>query len=967
MRNALENSKVFTIPMRVAQPFQVDNGVSDGLHPSVTLGIAKVSTPAIKSQREYMRKALAVKPYHEVMYSFDTIYGRTVSMEQIFASGYPLAVAGALSNMYYHERSPIVAQLMKLIEQELEDSGALEPEKPQRRASRVVEVVETGAWAPSTPRDSRPRASTDTGDDDGMGMSKYAEEQKNKALSAVDDVNLIMLEGLREVRDHCVLVNSGGDIPNRVLSIEEGGLNLRRSVMRFTPKWQFFTTNLNVHMMSSQTLPFAAFKNGEDASVLFGKDQPYEECYDVGCSGIPGKDSEAAAATMAESGTSSPKVARTPTRNSGDSEESKTTTPNNFNVFGVNPGAWKGSRATHLVPTLTLGCPAAHCLKFEDGGLRRMFKGMSDFNRLMWMQALQSNLPTQSLVSMFQEYPEESHALFGNLATTEMLCTTSGLAKVTRRRYQLAYRIDMCGSQALGFALTAVRMSVVQATNFGHSCWEALARSLKIGFFMCFQSMLSTKGDELGMLEDLEVAALWLSLVSLRLVIDPSLDVPENTSEAAKGMKASIGVVGDLPGTPLNNSKTVPPPPIKLRRDLNGRIIADLYVSAKEANTIRACLASIAEYEIPTYSVYKEPPKKARNLNTDAKSTKVGSVPGGFDAADFQIGGPTNTRNEDENDAKKALRFSTTPSVLYEPNEQEPKVLAVLPICAVVFTQGVNEMQTIANMTSSSDVNHQVQINQEALKRVKEFHAHYRSILYTQLEMKETMLKEKQEAAKALEAKNQAKGHNAVMSANGLNTTAPRGKGNAGARVSTLAKTFGGMKKAEDGASKGGMMSTLSKTFGRRTNLAKTERKIEAPPAPSPAAVAMANSARALEELISAVRFSAQTPSDKHCHVLLAISRLTREMGGSVGILCKSGKDRTSQGVTLEIARGLVEDLGVTGGMDKCHSLRTFGTRRMNVYANTGQSMYAFNSLQRLALPTCYRPPANTCSGKVNS
>lgn len=34
-----------------------------------------------------------------------------------------------------------------------------------------------------------------------------------------------------------------------------------------------------------------------------------------------------------------------------------------------------------------------------------------------------------------------------------------------------------------------------------------------------FQSMLSTQGHELGMIEDLDIAALWLSLVTVRLVV----------------------------------------------------------------------------------------------------------------------------------------------------------------------------------------------------------------------------------------------------------------------------------------------------------------------------------------------------------------------------------------------------------------------------------------------------------------
>ena len=71
--------------------------------------------------------------------------------------------------------------------------------------------------------------------------------------------------------------------------------------------------------------------------------------------------------------------------------------------------------------------------------------------------------------------------------------------------------------------------------------------------------------------------------------------------------------------------------------------------------------------------------------------------------------------------------------------------------------------------------------------------------------------------------------------------------------------------------------------------------------------------------------------------------------------------------MTLETARSLVEELGVLNGMDVCQLLRYHGVRRMNVWANTGQSKYAFNNIQKMALPACYRPPAGTNAGNIVS
>ena len=70
--------------------------------------------------------------------------------------------------------------------------------------------------------------------------------------------------------------------------------------------------------------------------------------------------------------------------------------------------------------------------------------------------------------------------------------------------------------------------------------------------------------------------------------------------------------------------------------------------------------------------------------------------------------------------------------------------------------------------------------------------------------------------------------------------------------------------------------------------------------------------------------------------------------------------------VTLEQSRYLVEGNNeVQGGQELCRVMRRHGVRRMNVWANTGQSLYAFNSLQRQILPTCYSPPEGTFSGSV--
>ena len=118
-------------------------------------------------------------------------------------------------------------------------------------------------------------------------------------------------------------------------------------------------------------------------------------------------------------------------------------------------------------------------------------------------------------------------------------------------------------------------------------------------------------------------------------------------------------------------------------------------------------------------------------------------------------------------------------------------------------------------------------------------------------------------------------------------------------------------------------------------------------------------------ELSNAIATHVSSPFVKNVSVLLKSSAFCRRLCGTVGILCKSGKDRTSMGVSLEHVRYLCEKFPIEDGTEAVRLLRKYGVRRMNVYANTGQSKYSFNRFQCLMLPDCYRPPQNTFSGSV--
>ena len=134
------------------------------------------------------------------------------------------------------------------------------------------------------------------------------------------------------------------------------------------------------------------------------------------------------------------------------------------------------------------------------------------------------------------------------------------------KRQALAERIDICSSQALGCAVTVITSIISYATQVGNEYMDILIRSLKVGFLIGFQSFLSTQGDELGMLEDLDCAILWLNLVTVRLVpavpVAPGTrnsGVPAGTYDFADGFNhnaRSIGITHLMNNTVLTADGT---------------------------------------------------------------------------------------------------------------------------------------------------------------------------------------------------------------------------------------------------------------------------------------------------------------------------------------------------------------------------------------------------------------------------
>ena len=109
------------------------------------------------------------------------------------------------------------------------------------------------------------------------------------------------------------------------------------------------------------------------------------------------------------------------------------------------------------------------------------------------------------------------------------------------------------------------------------------------------------------------------------------------------------------------------------------------------------------------------------------------------------------------------------------------------------------------------------------------------------------------------------------------------------------------------------------------------------------------------------------TSADKRPRIVQIAADITRMLQGLRITFCKSGKDRTSMGVTLEEARLLAQRHGLASFQlgEAASLLRKHGVRLPVCRKNVGKARYAFNRLQVRWLPREYRPPAETFGGSL--
>ncbi|OQS06526.1 inositol-3,4-bisphosphate 4-phosphatase [Thraustotheca clavata] len=435
------------------------------------------------------------------------------------------------------------------------------------------------------------------------------------------------------------------------------------------------------------------------------------------------------------------------------------------NAF-VNEEKRKSSKKVAIYEFTTVGAMAAHCYKFKNGGITSMI------NKLFKLQQKKNEHDANSEATRWNE---EGRA-------------------IDDLKWDVKLRMDVCFSQALT-ALVAcfVRKIELAFQSPDSTKGELILNQLsRIGFLFQVESLLSTHGNEIGMLEDMSAAVERLSTVAF--------------------------CIQDVRDKPFGR--------FSFRRRLT---IKDMHNSSSD---------SVHEDVVVKVQIAEKPKSQSNSHIKYVVTVHVNCTE------------------------------TLLPSRLMDGGE-----ISVTPL---LFTQGINEMQSIANGTERGKTELQDVINMRNILPLQDYCNQYNKF--------------------------------------------------------SQSWAIQRMKRKSSESDRTQML---------------TDEEVK----------------RQLQTIQIAIEEAANSiVKTKRPDILTKSSDLCRSLGGGRVTICKSAKDRTAMSVTLEQVRILHRFHGLPEYKvaSTVAVMRTHGVRIENALKNTGKRQFAFNKLQRYAMPEDYRCPEST-------
>jgi hypothetical protein len=356
--------------------------------------------------------------------------------------------------------------------------------------------------------------------------------------------------------------------------------------------------------------------------------------------------------------------------------------PTNLNIQMLYIAAKTPGEVGELFPTVTFGCPAAHGCGFNHGGLRHVFQALDptgldhfrmarDLNSLQTLTQLKDDfLAAERLIqSMGGAAPEGENAK-GQGEGPAVVPAAGGEEREKAERekrdikelhalrlLKAVERADVSFSQCLATGLTSLN-AFLNLCLISPRHRQILPRIMVAGFLTGFESLLSTSGHEIGMIQDMAVACKWLSSTTVRLLAPREGQGQPEGHGVGSGEK-SPDIIDTSPRAPETRDPTTVPVgrceniAIWRRGQASNGLIVDWTLTEPQAGLIR-------------------------HLRTQLH------IP------------------------REVIRAGQG----YDPSEGE--CLGTFQLVGVVFTQGINERQTLSNLMGDQQL--QQDLNEENLK-----------------------------------------------------------------------------------------------------------------------------------------------------------------------------------------------------------------------------------------------------------